>query len=136
MKVEEMALSRDELLAIRPTSEAVEIPGHGKVFVKGLTAKERDDYEQSLVEVGPDGRTRAKSNQENVRARLVVRAICDESGERLFSDADVGEVGGIDGAVIDQIWDAARRLSGMETETVDVTASSFDSAQDDGSSSA
>lgn len=128
-------LSREEFLALRPPVEAVEIEGHGKVFVKGLQADERDAYEQSLIETGPDGRTRVKRVQRNVRASLLVRCLVDEAGERLFADKDVEAVGKIDASIADKLWDVARRLSGMDTEAVDKAAEGFDTAQDDGSSS-
>lgn len=128
-----MALSPEEFLALRPPIEAVEIEGHGKIFVKGLDAEQRDAYEQTLVETSPDGRTRVKRVQRNVRASLVVRCLVDESGERLFSDKDTEKIGKVDGAVINQLWDVARRLSGMEVSEEQVEG--FDSAQDEGSSS-
>jgi hypothetical protein len=130
-----MELSKDELLAIIPHIEAVEIAGHGKVFVKGLTAKERDDYESSLIEPGPDGRMRAKESQTNIRAALVVRCVCDEAGERMFADEDIEKLGQVDGAVVEKLWDISRRLSGMKVESVDVVAEGFGSAQGADSSS-
>ena len=128
-----MALSREDILALRPPTEAVELDGHGKVWIKGLTAAERDDYEQTLVETGPDGRTRVKRKQRNVRASLVVRCLVTEQGERLFTDKDTDALGNVDGAVVDKLWDVARTLSGMAVTEEDVEA--FDSAQDDGNSS-
>jgi hypothetical protein len=130
-----MALSREELLAIKPHAVAVEIEGHGKVYLKGLDAKERDDYEQSLIERGPDGRSRSKEHQENIRAGLVLRCVCDENGERLLADDDLLALGQVDGAIIDKLWDEARKLSGMAIEEIDVRAEGFGSAQDGNSSS-
>lgn len=128
-------LSREEFLALRPPVEAVEIEGHGKVFIKGLQADERDEYEQSLIERGPDGRARQKRVLRNVRASLVVRALCDENGERMFKDNEVDQIGHVDAAVVDKLWDKARRLSGMDTGEIEEMAEGFGSAQDDGSSS-
>ena len=127
-----MALSREDILALRPPTEAVDLDS-GKAFIKGLTAAERDDYEQTLVETTPDGRTRVKRKQRNMRASLVVRCLVDESGERLFTDKDTEALGNVDGAVIDKLWDVARKLSGMAVSEEEVEG--FDSAQDEGSSS-
>lgn len=129
-------LSREEFLALRPPVEAVDLEGHGKVFVKGLQADERDDYEQSLLERGPDGRSRVKRVQRNVRASLVVRCLCDENGERLFRDNEVEAIGHVDASVVDKLWDIARKLSGMDNEEEEALAEGFDSAQDGDSSSA
>ena len=128
-----MSLSPEEFLGLKPPMEAVELDGHGKVFIKGLTAKERDDYEQTLVETAPNGQTRVKRKQTNVRASLVVRCLVSENGERMFTDKDTDKVGDVAGDVIDTLWDVARKLSGMAVSEEDVEG--FDSAQDDGSSS-
>ena len=130
-----MVLSPQDFLAIKPPVEAVEIEGHGKVWIRGLQADERDAYEQSLIETGPDGRSRVKRVQRNVRASLVVRCLVDEAGERLFKDNEVEAVGHVDASVIDKLWDVARKLSGMDTEAIAAIAEGFTSAQDDGNSS-
>ena len=85
------------------------------VFVRGLTAAERDDYEQSLTERTPDGSVRAKAKQSNLRASFVVRVLVDADGERIFTDRDVDALGKKNAAVIDRLWDEARELSGMGT---------------------
>lgn len=124
-----MSLSRDEFLKLGPQTEIVDLGEHGKVTMRGLTAKERDDYEQGLIEFGPNGQTRVKTHQENPRATLVVRCLVDDEGERLFADDEVDVVGRLDSSVISQLWDVARRLSGMGTE--EEAAEGFDNAQDD-----
>jgi hypothetical protein len=129
-----MVLSPEEFLGIRPPVEAVELEGRGKVWIRGLQADERDEYEQSLIERGPDGRSRIKRVQRNVRASLVIRCLVDEQGERMFQDNQVDAIGKVDAAVIDKLWDIARKLSGMDTEEIAKLAADFDSAQENGSS--
>lgn len=86
------------------------------VRVRGLTAAERDDYEQSLVERTADGTVRAKTKQTNLRASFVARVIIDpDTGERAFTDKDATALGEKNAAVIDRLWDKARELSGMGT---------------------
>lgn len=126
-----MTLSRDEILATKIPQETVDVPEwDGKVILRGLTAKERDDYEQAMVETSPDGQVRAKRKLENVRASLVVRCIVDESGEREFSDGDADALGEKNAAVVDKLWDVARRLCGMSTEDEEKLAEGFEQAQD------
>lgn len=125
--------SAEELLGLRPPVEVVTVRDGLKFNVRGLTANERDDYEQNMVEVGPDGRARVKAHQSNPRASLVARCLVDDDGKRLFADKDITRLGDVDGAVIDDLWDVARRLSGIATEETD---GGFDSAQDDGNASA
>jgi len=132
-----MTLSKEQILATSIPQEAVDVPEWGgKVNIRGLSASERDDYEQSLVEVGPDGRTRVKKTQHNVRASLVARCLVDEAGKRLFTDADVAALGEKSGAAIDALWDVARRLSGMSLEAEEEALEGFEPAQGTDSSTA
>jgi hypothetical protein len=130
-----MVLSPQDFLALRPPMEAIELEGHGKVWIRGLQADERDEYEQSLIERGPDGRSRVKRHQRNVRASLVVRCLVNEQGERMFQDNEVEALGKVDASIIDKLWDKARKLSGMDTEAIQALAEGFGSAQPDGNSS-
>lgn len=130
--------TREEFLALRPPEEEVEIPDRDLKFrVRGLTAGERDDYEQSLVEIDrKTGQTRVKQNNPNVRASLLVRTLVDDTGARLFQDHEVVKVSSVDAAVVDVLWKAARRLSGMRiVEEEEDEGSTFDSAQDGASGS-
>ncbi len=82
----------------------------GRVFVRAISAAERDAYEMSLRD------DEGESNLDNVRARLVTMAACDGEGKRLFGDADAASVGKQPAAVVYRLWDRARRLAGMLTE--------------------
>lgn len=108
-------LTREAIVAVRDIQrELVDVPEWGgEVWVRGLTAAERDAYESGMVKnPGP--------NQEfvldNIRAKLAVKVICDENGARLFSDADVALLAEKSGSALSRVWMVARRLSGMTEE--------------------
>lgn len=94
---------------------AVEVPEWGcTVWVRGQRADERDAFESENF-VGPEG----EFNRRNLRARLLVRTLVDEQGQRLFSDAEAVELGGKSGAVLDRLYAVALELSGMRKKDVD-----------------
>jgi hypothetical protein len=127
-----VSLSKDDILATSIPSETVDVPEWGgKVILRGLTATERDDYEQAMVETSPGGSIKPKRKLHNVRASLVVLCIVDEHGEREFADADADLLGTKDAAVIDKLWDVCRRLCGMSTEDEKRLAEGFGGAQAD-----
>ena len=129
-----MSLSKKDILATTLPSETVDVPEWGgKIILRGITATERDDYEQAMVDMSPNG---AKRKLHNVRASLVVRCIVDEQGEREFADSDAEVLGAKDAAIIDRLWDVCRRLCGMSTEDEVKLAQGFDRAQADTSDSA
>jgi hypothetical protein len=81
------------------------------VWIRALSGTERDAYESSLVEF--DERGKRVVNVDNGRARFLVKCIIDESGNRIFSDDDAPALGVKSGAVLDRLYDVARRLSKM-----------------------
>ena len=88
----------------------------GKVNVKALTGTERDKFEASIVSV------RGKSqhvNMQNIRAKLCSLCIVDENGERLFSDAEIGQLGKKSAKPLDRIFDIASEMSGITKKDVE-----------------
>jgi hypothetical protein len=133
-----MRLSKDDLLkADDNTPEEVDLsdlPGyHGSVLVRGMTGKERDAFEVSLMQPARGGRREV--NTANVRAKLVSRCVVDDEGNRLLTDADAAALGDKSAAAIDRMYAVAARLSGMTDEDQEELARDFALVDGDGSSS-
>lgn len=136
-----MGSLRDQILAADDLPRAVvETPewapsGVPSVHVRGLTAAERDQYEQGLTERAKDGSVRPKANLKNLRASFVMRIVVDENGERVFSDGDVEALGAKSAVVLDRLWEKGRELSGMAREETEENPSSGDQEDSDSSDS-
>jgi len=102
-----MMLDRDTILAAQDLPmESLNVPEWGgTVHVRVMTGAERDAFEASLIAGG------GKTNVANVRARLAVLCICDESGQRLFGDDDVTPLGQKSAAALDRIFTVAQRIN-------------------------
>jgi len=92
------------------------IPGLPTLYIRGLSAKERDAYERSMLVQLEDGRLIRDPNLSNIRAKFVGRVLVDEKGKRIFNDSQIKQLGEKNAAVIDRLWDAGRKLSGMDEE--------------------
>lgn len=119
-----MSLTRDAILkADDIISEEVQVPEWGgTVFVRGLTGRQRDEFESSVFEM------RGKKmvpNIANLRAKLTVRCCVDEDGKRLFTDADADKIGEKSAAAIDRIYAVAAKLSGLSEEDVEEMVADF-----------
>ena len=127
-------LTKEALLAAakKPLPmERVELPElGGAVFVRAMGGKERDAWEMSLLS-GKGKRQRMDYN--NVRAKLAVRCLCDESGTRLLGDEDADALGGLHVTTLNKIYEAAQRLCGVRDEDVEELGKS--SAPADGNDS-
>ena len=127
-------LSSEEILNTEDIlEELVEVPEwKGTVRVRGLTGRERDAYEASLLE--QRGRN-TKANLQNARAKLVVLSVVDARGQRMFTESQIPQLGAKSAAALDRIWKKARDLSGMSDEDVEELTLGFDDAQSEPSTS-
>lgn len=96
--------------------EKITVPDIGDVWIHGLTAGQKDDYENSVFRLS--GRSR-RFHLANARAQLLMLTVYDQHGKRLFSEKDIGRICEIPAAVVDPILDVARRLSAMTIEDID-----------------
>lgn len=128
-------LSKEAIFACNDIKvEIVPVPEwSGEVKVRGLSARERDDYEGSLIDARKKGAT---VNLANMRAKLVALSVVDDAGQRLFSDADIAKLGEKSAASLDRIYGVAQRLSGMSDADQEELAKNLESIPAEGSTSA
>jgi hypothetical protein len=124
-------LTRDLILkADDLETRDVEVPEWGgTVRVRALTGTERDSLEASTIE----GKGKNKDvNLQNFRAKLCVRAIIDENGQRIFEDADIVALGRKSSGALSKVYNAAAELSGISDKDVDeLTKNSVSDQSDD-----
>lgn len=124
-------LTRDEILAATDRQmELVEVPEWGgAVYIRSLTADERDEFEESLLE--QNKRTKKQDVRlRQARAKLVSRAACDDKGVRLFSERDVVALGAKNAAAMDRLFDKASELSGIREADLEELVEDFTDTPD------
>lgn len=134
-----MSLAEQILAAQDIAYEAVDVPEWGvKVYVKGLTGTERDAYEASLRQMRPtlDGKgLEPVLITDNMRAKMLVKCLVDEQGQRVFTDQQIAALGAKNGRVLDRLHDVAARLSGMDSAAVEDAEGNSDAAPSGSSTS-
>jgi hypothetical protein len=104
-------LTRERILAAATAPPMrVEVPEWGgALWVRSISAGERDTYERRALEGG---------RRDLVRAMLVMLCAVDGEGRRLFSEADVELLAGRDAAPMHRVFDAACRLNRIGPQEV------------------
>ena len=127
-------LNKDQILAADDLkSQKVATPEWGgEVIVKTLTGEERDSLEAAIV--SSNGKS-VVQNRENIRAKLLVRSLVDEQGQRLFTDTEVSALGRKSGKVLDRLFDIATDLSKVTPSDVEELAKNSDTGPSAGSGS-
>jgi hypothetical protein len=109
---------RDTILSLEDQSiEPVSFRGvkgwsNIKLFVRSMSAKERDSFEAWCAE--HTGKT-----PPNWRARMCVHCACDDTGKPVFTLADVDAIGAKSAAALDRIFQKATALNKLSAEDVE-----------------
>lgn len=133
-----MALDKSQILEAKDREyDYVDVPEWGgEVRIQSLSAQERDDYHEHLVEleVDQEGNPKAKRiNNKDAEALLCALGIVDEDGNRLFQKGDYKELRKKSARAIDRIARAIRDLSDMSEQ--EAAKKNSDSDRSEGSSS-
>ena len=113
--------------------EELEVPEwKGRVRVKMLSAKERDDFEASTVEF-KNGQQRP--NIANLRARLVQMAVVNEDGTRMFTKHDIKVLGDLPAAGLQRVFNKIQEMSAITDKDMEDLAEDFDGTTEEPSSS-
>jgi len=112
-----MPLTKEQILAAQDIkTETVPVPEWGgEVLVRAMSGADRDAYEQSLISARGDDE---KANIANIRARLVSFSVVDDAGNRVFTEADIEQLGKKSVVALDRVIAVARRLSVVTREDV------------------
>ena len=104
-------LSKDSILNSNDIpNDVVEVPQWGgSVKVRGMTAGERDRFEDMIRTKGLGA----------LRATLAGMCIIDEDGKRLFTDIEVNKLADKSAEALDLVVEVASRLSGLTQEDAD-----------------
>lgn len=97
----------------------VDLGGGDYVYVRQMTAQEKDEFEHSLVKQvrGKRGMTRLEDATENYRAKLAVRTVCNDKGKNLFEPSDVEELSrNMTARRMELIVEAAQELNQISEE--------------------
>lgn len=129
-----MALSKDQIVAASDRdTKTVEVPEWGgEVVLRTMSGTERNAYEQSLIRYQGDNVT---PNMANIHAKLLAKCIVDDNNGRLFTDAEIHELGAKSAGVLARLFDAASEMNGLNERDVKKLAGNSEAAQSGDSTS-
>jgi hypothetical protein len=119
-----MSLSRTDLLQ-KEELERVKVDlGKGEfVFVRAMTGRERDKWEQSLIKERKDNKGNVISydrSLDDFRAKLAICTVCDEKGDAIFLPDDAPTLSkNMSAKRLESIVNAAQKLNAISEEDKD-----------------
>lgn len=147
-------LTKDQILASRDNrkTQIVEVPewfDGGEVIIIELTGKQRDAFENEMIEIRGKGKHATQHlNLKNVRAKLVARCIVDPADfnvvqidvekniggvstvdvavlkaghnpKRFFTDIEANDLGDTSAIALNRVFEACQHLSGITEADVE-----------------
>lgn len=107
--------------------------GSKKIRLKHLSAKERDDFETSMIKMGKGGRQ--EMNNSNFRARLVQLAAVKVDGSPLFTRHDIKTLGNLPASGLQRVFNKINEMSAFSEDDLKDLTEDFDDAPTGDSSS-
>lgn len=108
---------RDAARKAKQPQKLITVPGLGDVWVRGMSGRERDKFEEGLRI--KSGKRAGQSDLKNFRARRAVQLIVNEDGSRALNDGDADLLGNLSDTVLDQILYEVNELSGVGEEAAE-----------------
>jgi len=116
-------MNRDKLLSKEKLQiEKVELSKTDYIYVRQMTGRERDRFEQSLVKEVKDsqGNIDYERSLDDFRAKLAVNTICDENGNNILKPEDYPILSqNMSAKTLELIVNAAQRLNRITDEDKD-----------------
>jgi len=116
--------------------EKVDLGNGDYVYVRQMSGRERDRFEQSLIKikVNPDGSTSYERDLEDFRAKLAVNTICDENGNNLLRPEDYKMLSqNMTAAKLEKIVEVAQRLNAITIQDEERLVKNLKNGQSGGS---
>lgn len=87
----------------------------GTVYIRVMTVGERDAYECEWL-------ANKEKGVDNFRSKFLARCLCDKSGTRLFTDAQVDKLAAKSVAVVNRLFERAIKHNAMSMADVEELA--------------
>ena len=112
-----MALTKEQILAADDLGllEVKVKEWGGSVFIRVMSVGERDSYENEWVRNKDKG-------VDNFRTKFLARCLCDEKGERLFTDAEIEKLATKSARVMSRVWQKAMEHNALTDKDVEELA--------------
>ena len=120
--------------------EKVELGGDNFVYVRQMSGRERDHFEQSMLKAVRNTKGQVESYEqslEDYRAKLATATMCDADGNMLLLPDDVGTLSkNMSAVTLDKIIAKAQELNKISEADKEALVKNSEVAQSDNSDSA
>ncbi|MFK3915768.1 hypothetical protein [Psychrobacter sp. NPDC078501] len=100
-------------MQLKPSVKPLTIPELGDVYIKVMTAAEREGLEHLMQK---------QVENNGVRATIFVYSVCDADGVLEFNDDDIELVKTFPSAIVSKVYDFSSQINALQPEDKEDTA--------------
>lgn len=123
-----MSVTKEQILGFSDIkTKEIEVPVWDvKMYIRQLTRGQQDEYmKRQLGGLAVKQRGKAQEIEQNIQvyghdAWIFVQGVCDEEGNRLFSDGDIAKINEKNGEAVGFVSSAIIEFSGMGQDVKDI----------------
>ena len=106
-------LNKADFFQLKTKVVPLEVEDLGTVYIKSMTASEREGLERQMQK-------ELESN--GIRATIFIYSVCDENGVLEFSDEDLEMVKDFPSAIVSKVFDFSSDLNALQSEAKEEAA--------------
>lgn len=104
------ALTKADFFKLKTKVVPLEVAELGTVYIKTMTASEREGLEHKM---------QTELDNNGIRATVFIYSICEEDGTLVFSEDDLEAVKGLPSSIVTAVFDKSNSLNSLSPEAVE-----------------
>ena len=112
-QVAQKVLSKADFFQLKTKVVPLDVPEVGTVYIKSMTAEEREALEKKMQK---------EQEGNGIRATVFIGSVCEEDGSLVFDDKDLESVKKLPSAVVGAVFDKSNKLNKLSPDATQEAA--------------
>lgn len=100
-------LSKSDFFKLKTKLVPFEVEDLGLVYIKSMTASEREGLENKM-------QTEVENN--GIRATVFIYSVCEEDGKLIFNDEDLDAIKSLPSSIVTAVFDKSNELNKLDLQ--------------------
>lgn len=111
--INKSVLTKADFFNLKTKVVPLEVEDLGTVYIKSMTASEREGLEKKM---------QTELDNNGIRATVFIYSVCEEDGSLVFSNEDLEQVKGLPSNIVSAVFDKSNELNSLVPESVEEEA--------------
>lgn len=108
--ISKSVLTKADFFKLKTKVVPMEVEDLGTVYIKSMTASEREGLERKM---------QSELDNNGIRATVFIYSVCEEDGSLVFSEEDLDSIKGLPSNVVSAVFDKSNELNKLSPDAVE-----------------